>query len=374
MNTAAFFGCALVASALLAGEARAQITWRGEEFSADALPEALADLGPGPRSALDTWAPWALENDYRLAFSEDGRVLFVHAAKKRVLKKRVALVEDTLEAFDRILPLPPGRPSSGIPLVAAEPGTTTWSDDGPPLETETAVLFQVRTEADRNEVLDRCVAAHPYLAPWAATVRQDPGFFLMQPLVAAWAEEAPGQEEYDIENELVHRLTQLLLLRRFGPQPFWISMGVAWHVEEELRDSIFCFPYRNGFVFATEHSGWDRDLRNAYKKRDSLAFAEFGSWTRGSYRPDEARRAWGAITFLVRHRPGALASILEDLRALRDEKGIVHHGDGTWERIAGFEVPQEDQRAVFEKHAGEDFLAELLRFYQKGERFVPSKR
>ena len=66
-------------------------------------------------------------------------------------------------------------------------------------------------------------------------------------------ENPAGMEEWDIENELVHRLAHLLLLRRFGQQPFWLTMGFSWYVEKEMRGAIYCYPYRSGFVWASEH-------------------------------------------------------------------------------------------------------------------------
>lgn len=362
------------APAVAQRKGKAPLTWRGEQHELAVLPEELSD---GARAAVETWGAWAVERGYRLDLNEDGRVLLVHDMKKRVLANRRKRIAETTRLVDELLPAPvradeaaqPTRP----PKAATGGDAWTWEDDGPPLDTETAVLLQVKSQSDYASVVDKAAQGNEYLAGWVDGAKTLPGFLLERPLCAAWSEDAPGQEEWNIENELVHRLAQLLLLRRFGQMPFWLSMGVAWHVESEIQDGIYCFPYRDGFVWASEHGDWDRDLKQAFKKTKSLGFDELASWKRGSYEPDKARTAWGAVAFLARHRPHALGPILEDLRLLRDEKGIVHHGN-SWERIPGFEVSAEDQLAVFRTHAGDDFLDELLRFFQKGKRYKPGKK
>ncbi|MEM7310136.1 MAG: hypothetical protein AAF682_25900 [Planctomycetota bacterium] len=350
------------------GKGDTELEWKGKTTALDELPEALEG---DARTALAEWGPWAEERGYSLALSDDQRVLFLHELKGRTLKKRLATIEDTLAFADRLLPLPPRDEARPRPASA---GSWSWSNDGPPLESGTIVLFQTRAQADTSAVLDSAVREHPYLASFAAGARGLPGFLLQRPLCAAWTNGGPGQEEWSAENELIHRLSQLLMLRRFGPQPGWISMGFGWFAESELADSIYCFPYREGFVFATEHDGWDTELKRTFKKRDEVPFDELAGWVRGTYDPEAAQLAWGLVRFLAEHRPEALSPSLEQLRQLRDEKGIVRHGDGTWERVPNFQVSAEDQRAVFESQAGDDVFPELLRFFQKGKGYRPPKR
>ncbi|MEM7305161.1 MAG: hypothetical protein AAF682_00755 [Planctomycetota bacterium] len=348
----------------------------------DALPR---ELGPGAPMAASTWWPWAKENGYRLHLTEDGRVLVI-LPKKESGKKQLKLVGKVTAYFDEILPAPEREePPAPAPPPPAEEGgeegedgeeswSFEWSDDGPPLDSETAVLIQARGVKEYESALRYAAERYPYLESWLNAGLHYAGFHLERPLAAVWVEEAEGLEEYDVENELVHRLTHLLTVRRFDQQPYWLTTGLAWHVESKLLKSIYCYPYRAEFVYETEHTSWEADLRAAHKGSTALRMDEVVGLRRGTFTIAEARNAWGAATFLARHHTDGLAPILEELRLLRDEKGIVRHGDGSWERVAGYEVSHVDQLAVLQRHAGESFLTELLAFYEKGKRYRPSSR
>jgi hypothetical protein len=237
------------------------------------------------------------------------------------------------------------------------------------------VLIQARKVEDYSSALEFVAEAHPYLGDWYEAAARMAGITLARPLCTAWLVSAAGLEEYDTANELVHRLAHLFVLRRFGEQPYWLLSGLAWHVEWEIRDSIYCFPYRDEFIFAVEHTAWPGMLSRSHDERDSLTMKDFAGWKRGSFHVDYAVRAWGLACFLAREDPKATPAILEDLRLLRDHQSKVHHDDGTWERIVGYESSPADQQAVFERHLGEDFLARALRFFKqvRGASSVKSK-
>ena len=50
------------------------------------------------------------------------------------------------------------------------------------------------------------------------------------------------------DNELANRLTRLLTHRRYGAMPYWLDMGLAWFVEQEVQGDLYSFPGRDDFV------------------------------------------------------------------------------------------------------------------------------
>jgi hypothetical protein len=174
-------------------------------------------------------------------------------------------------------------------------------------------------------------------------------------------------EEWNPDNELVNRLAQLLLLRRFGQQPNWLLYGWAWTAEITLLDSVYCFPYRDEFVWATEHTAWPGMLRELFKRRASKPVRpeEFAGWPRGTYRDTEAKISWGVVDYLVRNRSADLPAMLEALRAYRDEhdREIV---DGlTWQRRRNYVIPLEEQERMMDEHLGEDIWRDMTRWFRK---------
>ena len=237
------------------------------------------------------------------------------------------------------------------------------------------MLFVVRDEAEYGELVDTLAERHPYLEEWAADSIGNPGFVLGYPLTAAYVLQAAGQEEFDAKNELVNRAARLLLLRRFGELPNWVVHGWAWHVEIALRNSVYVFPYRDEFVFVTEHTDWDKDLRNRFRTREKpLEVDEFAGWRRGSYSDSHARVAWGVIEFLARHEPSALPLFLEQLRLTRDRESRIDQGNGKWIRDRDYEVPPATQRKLLTDLIGADVLERLVEFFIEGDDYTPPKK
>jgi hypothetical protein len=365
--------------ALASGE-DVRIHWEGSEIAAGELP---GQLGASAAAVAADWAPWAAERGYRAALNADGRVLLLVDEKTRTkaFEEQLALVEETVALVDAMAPLPAERDrtlTTGGVSDASSGGrdgawSHEWQDDGPALESETIVVLCAKDQASYGAALDRLAEAEPYLQGWVQGAKSLSGFVLERPLFAGFRADGLGSKEWNADGELVHRLTQLLISRRFGVQPYWLKTGIAWRVENELQGSIYCFPYRDEFVYATEHGDWERELRGLHKKVASLEMGALSEWPRGTYRPEHARRAFGLACFVAEHHEDALSGILEDLRKLRDEKGIVRHADGTWERIAGWEASPADQRAVLAAHLGEGFLDELLAFFQRGRKYRPGR-
>ena len=360
-----------------------EIEWRGKVHNPTSLPEGLSE---GAQKAIATWAPWMEAQEYRGALNADGRVLLLVPARSKVTK-RLALVERTAAHFDSVLPLPARRRAGEDGAVPEgpeapeappqEPGdgswTYTWTDDGAPRETETAVVLELGDRADQALVIRHLAKAHPYLGNFPAETVS--GFSLERPLVASWLANEPENEEWSADAELVHRTATLLFLRRFGQQPFWVQTGAAWHTEIALLDGVWCFPYRAEFIFEVEHSGWPGMLAGLYTKRAKEPFrlAEVADWKRGTWNRDAAVQSWGLAAWFAAEHPGVLSEVLEDLHELRDRQNRVDLGDGAWKRIPGWEVPPPDQAAILERHLGPKVFETVTEAFRNARRGSLSK-
>lgn len=382
----------------VAGEA--EVRWKGRAHDVARLPLAFPAEA---RAALELWGPWAAEHGYRMDLTDDGRVLLVTDHGDGRVERELELVARAAELFDRTLPAPPRAapetaaaapadaplPEDPGPLpedpevpvsaprrtVAGPAPPTAWGTAVFEPDAHTATILVTRNERDFSALLDDLAERRPYLADWAADARRFPGFVLADPLAGAYAEAAAGQEEWSADNELVSRVARLLLLRRFGQQPNWVVQGWAWYTETSLLGTVYCFPWRDEFVFVTEHADWDRDLERRYEDReDALAPREFMAWKRGVYESGPARVSWGVVSFLAAHRAEAFPLYLEDLRLLRDAGNRVEQGDGTWVRDPDFVLPAEDQARLLRERAGEGVFEELVRYFQDMDGYRPKRR
>lgn len=343
------------------------IGWAGENLSLDALPEALPESAA---KVAHAWAPWAEEVGYRMDFTEDARVMLLTFDNQRARKqstKNLKLIEETIDLIDTMLPIPASRPvEAGAPK---EEGTYEWGKIE--LESQTAVLIEIDEDDHYPSAVEFVAQQSEYLAAWQRSAKSMNGFVIEQPLTAAWQPKAGIKEDWEGNptNEMVNRLAQVMTLRRFGRVPYWLSMGIAWYVEMEQMDGVFCFPYYSGFMSASNHDNWDKALRNKLKKREEpISISELTALRRGTFQWDAAHMSWGTVAFLVRHHPGALAEICDELHRNWDEQGRETQSDGTWSRIPDYEPSEADQLAIFEQHVP-DFKAQLLRFFIEGSRY-----
>jgi hypothetical protein len=391
---------------LPAGRARGgevSVHWGKKSYTLEELPP---ELGPGPAVAVGAWADWVESHDYRMDLDPEGRVLLISSRKNGKVKRQLQLIASTSERFDELFPAPP----KSDPAPAAGDGAPrSWQDDGEipedpggappwgggearpqtpstsfewgagtwPVDTETCILFVAHDEADYADILDSLGELQEYLRPWVETGKRYTGFVLESPLVGAYIENAAGMEEWDPDNEVVNRVTQLLFVRRFSQQPYWLVLGVAWQLEFELRKGIYCYPYRDEFVWATEHTGWGSVLRDRFKDRkgEPLCTDEFSGWRRGSYDDVHAKLSYGLVDFLVRFHPERLSGFAEALRRFRDEDNRIELGNGSWARKPDYVLPDEELTRLLKEHFGPYVLTDASEFFRKGKSFrLPKKR
>lgn len=371
------------------------VTWKGKSYASAELP---ATLGEPQKKALFAWIPWARAHDYRFDFDAQGRVVVMSSNKGSSAEKRMQIVGRTESWFDGLLPAagpnattnapasassgassggipedpeaaPAGAPKPASAPAAARPSST----DGP-----TAVMLVVRTEKDFASVLEVLAEHNPGLRDWAKTATKHTGFVVEEGLCGAYVENASGQEEWNADHELVNRIAQLLVLRRFGQIPFWLSQGIAWEAETNFDGALYCFPYREEFVGIGEHTGWPSEIRNQFKDRPSkpLNLDEVATWKRGSFDAPSAHIAWATVHFIAANQPTKFAALLTDLRALQDQEGRRKTGANTWERITDYEIPAAKQQQLFVKHLGKDFFKEASNWFRKPDvapKSVPPK-
>jgi len=377
-----------------------KVQWRGKGYALEDIPQ---ELGVGPPAAVEVWIDWATAHDYQMNLNDDGRVLVVSPKGNGKLRRQLKLVKETSELFDKLLPAPPRKepepepepeleepdePAEGeIPedpeggrvgwLPASEDVIETytyeWGAGTWPVDTETCVLFVVRDEKDYGSLLEELANEQDYLKPWISTARKLTGFALERPLAAAYIENAAGMEEWDPDNEVVNRVAQMLLVRRFSQQPYWLVQGLAWHVEFAIRGGIYCFPYRAEFIYATEHTGWPAELKSRFSGRKDrpLEMDEFAEWQRGRYDGKIAKVAYGLAGFFANYHPDQFSPFLEDMRLHAHENNRVDNGDGTWERKTDYRITTEDQKRFLKQHFGRDVLKEASEYFRVGKRYRP---
>ena len=347
--------------------------WKGRPATADQLDEAF---GETVSAAIASWSPWAKEHDYVAYVEEHGRVVLFLADDARGVAKELALVTKTCDVVDALLRFDEPEPIEEQVEARQKPEFEWESVPQPPPAPEVArraVMLHTRDEAEYATVLDHAATLEPSLAEWVPFGKTLTGFTLVKPLASGWAVSAAGREEWDPENEVVHRLTSLLVLQRFGEVPYWLLTGVSWHVELELCKDLYCFPYRDEFVWATEHTAWPKELELLFKEPREPFLPGLVAWKRGTFDAERSKEAWGLARFLAQAE-GALGATLYELAALRRKEGVRHSDDGKWELIVGWEPSVEQQRAIIARHMGDDFEARAVAEFSGSARKDRSKK
>ena len=327
----------------------------------DELPETLED---SVRAGIDHWMPWCEEADYSIDVEQVGRVVLISKKNGKRADKLMDRVRETLAAFDRILP--PVELDPQETFLEAEWGVGEIVPDRDPV-----VLFELDRPDHMSSLLDHVRQESPRLSSWAQAQKGKTGFMHDHVLSAAWLSAPPELELGTVwrpENELVNRLARMLLLRRFGRQPHWFKMGIAWRVEQEVMGNIYAFPGREEFVGIGEHEGWKNELKSAFKKRKKqlLEPSEFAGWSHGEWHMPSAQISWGLVRYLVEKQPDVLPLIAEDFRKNAKAGSRITHPDGRWELKNDYRIPLADQRALIEERAGDRVFKDATEFFRKG--------
>lgn len=341
------------------------VTWKGEDLDAATLAERVPLAAP----VAARWAPFAAAHDYRLVLGDDAQVLLVlrpeHArqsarSERPKVKKLLATLHATVDEVASLL--------------------------GEPTTPEPPVVLVAAAEPDYPALLDHVATIDPRLQAWAqGPARRVTGFVLSEPLAASWLDDAKGQEEWNAENELAHRAAQLLLRRLAPQQPPWFALGFGWHVEEAVKESIYCYPYRAGFVWAAEHTGWDKRLRSDFgashrrkeKLPTELTMEEFADWdpSRTPATDDPAGQGFdhhrAGVSFgLVRHlattRPGSLVEVARGFDAAIQEGWKVVISETEWTTDPNYRLPPAKQLEVLQR-VEQDILPEVTEAFAKGK-------
>ncbi len=413
MRTTARILTAFLTATLSTGMAAASegpdLYWKGKKYATDALPE---NFPARVKPAVEYWSTWVQASKYQMDLLPGGEVLLItpEESSRRKNDDRLEIITDVLDLFEEHLPAPermdensldePGDEqdsdsasnSSGDGPLPEDPegGPAPWEIVGEPdvkaeepetwsyswgatealPDTEPITFLIVRSKADLAGLLGFLGEGYPYLAEWAKNAASYTGFALEQPLAGSYMEQDDVKEdlEWSPEHELLNRVAQLLMTRRFGRQPYWLTQGWAWFAEIELRGGVYCFPYREEFVFTTEHTSWGNDLRTRYKKR-SIGIKDFAKYKRGKYDGGQAKPSWGMVDFLLRHRGDRAPELLEELRVLHIAGSKIDKGDGTWEIDRDYQVPVETQEDLIEKYMGDDCFEEASKYLRDPKKY-----
>lgn len=332
---------------LVADEARGVLI-NGKLHGFEALPDTL---GKPARAALTHVRGWC-EAAHKVAVldARERFVLVVEGKDRRAVRRLEAAVA-TADWFDAHLP-PPSQ-----------------ADATKEEELSTAIVHIVRDEAEQGKLLDHIVAGQPTLKDWSKTARKKPGFVLYDPLLIAVLLKPKGVVRWNADHDLINRLAQLLVERRFGVQPDWLSLGIGWCAEWRVDAEIHCFPNREDAVQRAEHGAWGNEIKRECVKRigqdgtvAAILAAELSAVRRGAWNGVGAKRAFGVASYLTSRNPQEVADALHALRRAREELAR----NTTPPVPDDLELAPDAIEAVMGKHMGTDWLQRATIWISEG--------
>lgn len=343
--------------------AKAKVRFQGRSYALNKLPDGI---GEAARTRLEQWLPWMQAHDFQAVLSADQSTLLV-LPKRSLVAKREKLMEQVLERFNELAPLQeaPAKQSRLNPSAQELPAEALQSLPGG--DVETAVLVELMSPQLSKELGTYLAQIHTDLRGWASTSLLGGVVSDVPPLSAAV--DGDGQEEYEAENEVVHRLVRTLLARRFGLLPYTLQSGLAWALEEELCGDHYCFPFRDGFIFETEHDAWTSELKARYRsrRREPVTAAELFAFERGTFDLEPAQTAFGLGRYLIEEQPEALPLLLDSLHHEWARTVIRIDGSG-WEYEPTAEVSPARIAEVCAEVLGQEFAQNLTDYFSKGLR------
>lgn len=336
------------------------LTWRGRARS---LAEAAGELGAAVLEELRSWHEWCAAQGYQALLDDDGRALVIASSERRDFEQLAARALEAAALVEALAPAPPRDPEETF-LVPE------WGVGQHVPERDTATVVLVEEEDDFTSLLELLESMKPFLAGHLPRRAAVPAFHSGAASTGALLS-APRDVEigtvWRAHNEVVNRLARLLLHRRFGDLPYWIELGLAWHVEQTVMGDLYSFPGRDEFVSVHDHDGWKNDLKREFRKRrkEPLRLDEVAGWSAQRWNPHSAAIAWGFARFLAEQPPETVSAILEDLRLDVKEHGVEVHPDGSWQMVPGYATPPQRQHEILAQHLGADYLERVSEYFRR---------
>ena len=332
---------------LVADEARG-VLLDGKLHGFDALPAAI---GKPALAAITHVRGWCEATGKVAVLDARERFVLVLEGKDRRAVRRVEAAVATADWFDAHLPSPSQADATKEP------------------ELSTAIVHIVRDETEQAKLLDHIVARQPTLKDWSKTARKKPGFVLYDPLLIAVLLKPKGVVRWNADHDLINRLAQLLVERRFGVQPDWLSLGIGWCAEWRVDAEIHCFPNREDAVQRAEHGAWGNEIKRECVKRigqdgtvAAILAAELSAVRRGAWNGVGAKRAFGVASYLTSRNPQEVADALHALRRAREELAR----NTTPPVPDDLELAPDAIEALMGKHMGTDWLQRATVWISEG--------
>ncbi len=339
------------------------LRWKGALWTSVAQASGLPEPA---RAELAGWESWCQQNGYQAVLDDEGRVLLLISSKRKDLPKLAELARKTTELFDRLAPAPARDPAEKF-LVP------DWGRGQHVPDRDLVTIALVEKEPDFESALGLIAATKPETSDKLPRDKAVAAFFSSEARTGVLLSAPDGYElgtVWRAENELVNRLTRLLLHRRFGKLPYWLDMGLAWHVEQAVQGDLYSFPGRDDFVSVQDHSGWKNELKREFKKRKQqpLSISEIADWRAGTWDAKKVAAAWGLAQFLATDPAAKLSAVCEDLRLDVKENGVKHHADGRWDLIPDYSPSAETQDAILARHLGPSYREAASEYFRAGKR------
>ncbi|HTE06565.1 MAG TPA: hypothetical protein VK824_10235 [Planctomycetota bacterium] len=286
-------------------------------------------LGPAVRRALNDWAELADTLKLSVVVPQKADVLVMGRAPQDALARAAGLAEDVAALYDKCR-----LPAAGAPRAAVI--VVLFDDEGFASETWPGLLDALLA---RRMVTADCVTdmkAHP------GSLMVRPSLFFTQHTWDMAGNAADGDDEYRLDNEVVHKLAQLLVEARFGRQPEVLRWGLGYVAEQRRFGNIYQFN-ASGMVMSADHFDWPAKTAESLKSASKLpSFGLVDTILRtsqpGTPVPGQ-RDAWAALDYALAREPDKLAALLAALGALHqavDEQGTSadYRGDAGAVRAA----------------------------------------
>ncbi len=319
----------------------------GKTYTPDTLPDQVDRKS---RTALEKWLGYLAKSEvpYTVEVLKSGRGVFIFAPeiveKKRAKKpgpgstradRRRQLEKERRkrekEEAERLKREGPPRPPEEVrrehlknvrtlfdqklPAAKAQyPTSTQWGRDTKRYQREVPVLIMVRDRGDFNLVLDGVLASNQYLSQHVADAKGSKitGLILEHPLLGVVIQQPEESEEHRPHQELAKRQVELLLFKRFGPQPFFVREGVAWCFEWSEFGELRTFTGRTQFIGTGDpaYAGWRRSRRSLFREGGGFRFdtdldvmSTLREWRSDRYQDDLAAASFQLARCLMdRHR------------------------------------------------------------------------